>query len=136
MVFYFSDCIVCSGLSRICTVFNVMKCGRVPVSKLLFVLHTLKILVTRDEMYCALQLMNVDGMWSRGFCVVSSYLMHSACYLWKADMKLEDYVEVNVCINFNLSDFALCNDDRANGSPSSCILRSLNKLHLGEKKII
>ncbi|KAK9396842.1 hypothetical protein NXF25_020203 [Crotalus adamanteus] len=61
------DCIVCSGLSRICTVFNVLKCGRVPVSKLLFVLHTLKILVTRDEMYCALQLMNVDVLGTLNF---------------------------------------------------------------------
>ncbi|XP_058038672.1 interaptin-like [Ahaetulla prasina] len=61
------DCIVCSGLSRICTVFNVLKCGRVPVSKLLFVLHTLKILVTRDEMYCALQLMNVDVLGTVNF---------------------------------------------------------------------
>ncbi|KAL7977058.1 hypothetical protein Chor_009007 [Crotalus horridus] len=55
------------GLSRICAVFNVLKCGRVPVSKLLFVLHTLKILVTRDEMYCALQLMNVDVLGTLNF---------------------------------------------------------------------
>ncbi|KAM6449640.1 uncharacterized protein PHA67_017055 [Liasis olivaceus] len=61
------DCIVCSGLSRVCTVFNVLKCGRIHVSKLLFALHTLKILVTRDEMYEALQLMNVDVLGTLNF---------------------------------------------------------------------
>ncbi|KAL8175941.1 UNVERIFIED_CONTAM: hypothetical protein K2H54_015273 [Gekko kuhli] len=49
-----------SGLSRACTVFSVLKKGRINVSNLLLTLHTMGILVARADMHQALKCIAVD----------------------------------------------------------------------------
>ncbi|XP_077171229.1 uncharacterized protein LOC143826348 [Paroedura picta] len=49
-----------SGLFRACTIFSVLKKGRINVSNLLLTLHTMGILMTRADMHQALKCVAVD----------------------------------------------------------------------------
>ncbi|KAL8175848.1 UNVERIFIED_CONTAM: hypothetical protein K2H54_010372 [Gekko kuhli] len=48
-------------MGRACSVFGMIKYGRIHASNLLLALHTLGILVTSEEMHHVLRLINVDG---------------------------------------------------------------------------
>ncbi|XP_077169171.1 uncharacterized protein LOC143825078 [Paroedura picta] len=58
----------CSGLYRACSVFSMVRYGRIHVNNLLLALHTLGVLVTSEEMHYILRLVNVDQHESLNFC--------------------------------------------------------------------